>query len=107
MSKPVKKKKKVVVTTGQKSKTKLKPTRSKSGSTVSQKLPSLIFGKENFKYIFIGLGLIALGFILMSGGSMPSPDVWDESLIYSHRRITLAPIVILAGLGIQIYAIFK
>lgn len=39
-------------------------------------------------------------------GSMPSPDVWDESLIYSFRRITLAPIVILIGLFISGMAIF-
>jgi hypothetical protein len=67
----------------------------------------MIFGRENFKWIFIGLALIAVGMLLMVGGSMPSPDVWDESLIYSHRRITLAPIVILTGLAVEIYAIFK
>jgi hypothetical protein len=42
----------------------------------------------------------------MSGGSMPSPDVWDESLIYSFRRITLAPIVLIAGLIVSGMAIF-
>ena len=57
--------------------------------------------------MLIGLAVIAVGMVLMSGGAMPSPDVWDESLIYSHRRITLAPIVILIGLGIEVYAIFK
>jgi len=57
--------------------------------------------------MFIGLGFIVLGMVLMSGGSMPSADVWDEDLIYSFRRITLAPIVILIGLGIEVYAIFK
>ncbi len=106
MNKPVKKKK-VVVTTSGKSKTKLKPTKSRGSASSTPKTSTLIFGKENFKLILIGVVLIALGFILMSGGSMPSPDVWDESLIYSHRRITLAPIVIVIGLGIQIYAIFR
>lgn len=48
-----------------------------------------------------------LGMLLMAGGAMPSPDVWDESLIYAFRRITLAPIVILGGLGVITYAIFK
>jgi len=67
----------------------------------------MLFNRENFKWIFIGIGFIVLGMFLMMGGSMPSPDVWDESLIYSHRRITLAPIMILIGLGIQVYAIFK
>lgn len=54
-----------------------------------------------------GAGLVILGMILMLGGSMPSPDVWDDSIIYSFRRTVLAPIVILAGLGVEIYAIFK
>ncbi len=66
----------------------------------------LIFGKNNYKFILIGLGLIFLGLALMSGGHMPSPDVWDESLIYSPVRITVAPILILAGLIVNIYAIF-
>ncbi|MEL6123892.1 MAG: DUF3098 domain-containing protein [Bacteroidota bacterium] len=38
---------------------------------------------------------------------MPSPDVWEDDRIYSFRRITLAPIVILTGLAIEVYAIFK
>jgi hypothetical protein len=67
----------------------------------------LIFTKENYLYIGIGCGLIALGLILMLGGSMKDPNVWDESVIYSFRRTVLAPIVILAGLAMQVYAIFK
>lgn len=109
MNKPKKTKKKVVVVTGKKGeKQRLKPTQSKKTKTARTTKPgSLIFGRENFKWVLIGIGFIALGMILMMGGSMPSPDVWDESLIYSHRRITLAPIVILIGLGIEVYAIFK
>ncbi|TVR82709.1 MAG: DUF3098 domain-containing protein [Saprospirales bacterium] len=67
----------------------------------------MLFGRESFKWMFIGLALIAAGLILMMGGSMPSPDVWDESLIYSHRRTTIAPFLILAGLILQFVAIFK
>jgi len=52
------------------------------------------------------IGLIFLGMVLMSGGHMPSPDVWDESLIYSPIRITVAPILILAGLIVNVYAVF-
>ncbi len=66
----------------------------------------LIFGRKNYYFILGGLGLMFLGFALMSGGHMPSPEVWDESLIYSFRRITLAPILILAGLVVNVYAIF-
>lgn len=67
----------------------------------------LLFTKENYMYIGIGCGLIGLGLILMMGGKMQDPNVWDESVIYSARRLVLAPIFILAGLGMQIYAIFK
>ncbi len=95
--------KKKIVTTKKK---KITPTSSKAKSGgVSKK--EMIFGRENFKFIFIGLALITLGMILMMGGSMPSPDVWDEGLIYSHRRITLAPLLILAGLVVEVYAIFR
>ena len=57
-------------------------------------------------FILGGVGLIFLGFLLMSGGHMPSPDVWDESLIYSPVRITLAPFCILAGLVVCVFAVF-
>jgi len=55
----------------------------------------------------IGIGLIIIGMALMAGGSMPEPDVWDENRIYGFRRTVLAPILILAGLILQIVAIFK
>jgi hypothetical protein len=67
---------------------------------------SLLFGKRNFAFLLAGTGLIALGYFLMAGGNMPSSDVWDESLIYSTRRTFIAPLLILAGLGIQAYTIF-
>ena len=76
--------------------------------SASQKQPQeLIFKKENYIWMGAGAGLILLGMLLMMGGSMPSPDVWDDSLIYSFRRTVLAPFVILSGLVVEIYAIFK
>ena len=63
-----------------------------------------IFGKKNYKFIFIGLAFIALGFILMSGGGTDDPNVFNEE-IFSWRRIHLAPTLVLIGSGIQIYAI--
>ena len=45
--------------------------------------------------------------VLMSGGAMPSPEVWDENLIYGARRTVLAPLVIMMGLIVEIYAIFR
>lgn len=83
-----------------------KPSESSSFNR-NNPIKEVTYGKTQFKFVFIGLGLIALGLILMSGGWMPSPDVWDESIIYSSRRLVLAPICILAGLAVQIYAIFK
>jgi Protein of unknown function (DUF3098) len=67
----------------------------------------LIFGKANFLWMGIGAALILLGLLLMMGGGQPSPDVWDDNIIYSTRIVTVAPIVILTGLVIEIYAIFK
>lgn len=67
----------------------------------------MTFGKESLRWMAGGFGLVVLGMLLMMGGEMPSPDVWDESIIYSFRRITLAPIVILSGLGVVTYAILK
>ena len=94
-------------------KKKVVPARPSSSTTtrrtVARAQPSfpLLFTKQNYLYIAIGCGLIALGMILMLGGGMKDPNVWDESVIYSPVRTVLAPIVILAGLGMQIYAIFK
>lgn len=101
------KEKKVVVTTSKKKK-KVVPTTSKvKSSTRSTKAPEkLLFGKRNYLFMGIGVVLIALGMILMAGAEM-APDVWDESIIYGFRRLVIAPILILAGLIIQIYAIFK
>ena len=65
---------------------------------------NLIFGKKNYKFLFIGLAFIAIGFILMSGGGSDDPNVFDPS-IFNFRRIRLAPTLVLIGFGIQIYAI--
>jgi len=78
-----------------------------SVARTSKNETTLVFGKENYKWVGIGLALIAVGMLLMIGGFNENPNEWDEGSIYSLRRILLAPIVILTGLGIQIYAIFK
>jgi hypothetical protein len=96
-------------------KPKKKVTSSKPTATQQQRRTSpryqqafpLLFTQQNYLLIGIGCALIALGLVLMLGGNMKDPNVWDESVIYSARRITLAPIIILAGLGFQVYAIFK
>lgn len=78
-----------------------------ASSTSVQPSNELLFGKKNFMFLLGGIGLIVIGYFLMAGGNMPSPDVWDENLIYSTRRTLIAPIFILAGLVMQVYAIFS
>jgi hypothetical protein len=65
------------------------------------------FGKSNYIWMAIGAALIILGMILMSGGKSADPNVFNANEVYSFRRITLAPIVIIAGFIVEIYAIFK
>lgn len=67
----------------------------------------LLFGKQFYMWMLLGLSLIVIGMLLMSGGHMPSNDVWDESIIYGARRTIIAPIFMIAGLIVEVYAIFK
>ncbi len=54
-----------------------------------------------------GLALILLGLLTMSGGAMPDPKVWEPERIYSFRRITLAPALMVAGFVVVVIGIFK
>ena len=54
--------------------------------------------------MLVGLGFIALGFILMAGGASDDPEVFNEE-IYNFRRIRLAPTLVIIGMAIEIYAI--
>ena len=65
-----------------------------------------LFDGINYKILLIGIGVIALGFILMSGGGSDNPNVFSED-VFSFRRIRLAPTTVLIGFGITIYSIFK
>ena len=64
------------------------------------------FGRSNYMWLGIGIAVLILGYVLMSGGGSDDPNVFDES-IFSFRRITLAPAVVLAGYGVIFYAILK
>ena len=66
-----------------------------------------IFGRQNFIIMGAGLGLILLGLLLMAGGGMTDPNTWDKDQIYSFRRITLSPILMVAGFLVVAYGIFK
>ena len=66
-----------------------------------------IFYKENYKWMALGAIIIAVGMLLMSGGKNTDPNVFDASKVYSTTRITIAPVLILAGLVVLIVAIFR
>lgn len=66
-----------------------------------------MFEKDNLVWMLIGLGVMAVGFLLMAGGRSNDPNVFDKTQVYGTARITIAPIIILAGLAIEIFAIFR
>ena len=125
-------KKKVVVTTKKKTKTTV-PTKGssttnkakgKTGTKAKAKASSgrakkekkaaknayrstMIVGRQQMAIMLAGIVLIVLGLFFMSGGAMEDPNVWDENVIYSSQRLTLAPLLILLGMGLEIFAIFK
>ena len=68
---------------------------------------TFLFDKENYMWMIGGVALIFIGFLLMSGGKSPNPHEFNESEIYSFRRITLAPIVVLMGFVVEVFAIMK
>ena len=74
----------------------------------NEKTTPSIFTKDNYRWMLIGLVVMAIGMILLSGGaSNKDPNVFDKAAVYSTTRITIAPILILAGLVIEIFAIFR
>ncbi len=73
---------------------------------------SFYFGKENYRLMLIGLALIVVGFLLMMGADANTvdgkydPNVWNEG-IFSIRRIRIAPMLVIAGFAVEVYAILK
>lgn len=63
-------------------------------------------GIKNYKMILVGIALIIIGFVLMAGGGSDDPNVFNPEM-FSVRRIVVAPLVLLAGLAFEIYAIMK
>lgn len=66
-----------------------------------------LFTKDNYMWMIAGIIVMAIGIILMAGGKSDDPNVFKDNEVYSTRRITIAPILILLGLGVEVYAIFK
>ena len=66
----------------------------------------MVFGKKNYQLMLLGLIFITLGFFLMSGGGSDDPNIFNDE-IYNFRRIRVAPILVVFGFIIEVYAIMK
>jgi hypothetical protein len=66
-----------------------------------------LFGKENFMWMAIGAVVMLAGILLMAGGKSTDPNIFANNEVYSTRRITVAPVMIIIGLLIEVYAIMK
>lgn len=80
----------------------------KSASRIpeSESRAGFAFGRENYRLLLIGLAFIVVGFLLMIGGGSKDPNTFSHE-IFNFRRLTLAPILVLAGYVIEIFAIMK
>ena len=74
---------------------------------MSEKKTHFGFKPENYKILLIGLAINILGFILMIGGASDDPNKFDADALFSHTRITIAPILIIAGYIVIMYSIMK
>jgi hypothetical protein len=95
---------------------KKQPQQQKQTAPVKQQAPvtkkpvtviPVLFAKENYLWMVIGGVVVLLGMLLMSGGKSQDPNTFDPKVVYSFTRITLAPFLIIAGLMVEIYAIFR
>ncbi|SEW16391.1 Protein of unknown function [Chitinophaga sp. YR573] len=66
-----------------------------------------VFAKDNYKIMIAGLVITVIGFLLMMGGYTDDPNHFKPEEVYSFRRITVAPTVIVLGLLVEIYAIMR
>ena len=97
-----------MATTKPQQKGKVAPTASAPAKpkSVASNLPFL-FDKQNYMIMVAGIAVIIVGFMLMTGKANDNPAVFNSDDIYSFRRITLAPVVVMIGFLIEIYAILK
>ncbi len=72
----------------------------------SEEKQNFAFGKQNYIWMIIGVVVLILGYILLSGGGSDNPDVFNDAL-FNTRRLVIAPILIVGGLVIEVYAIMK
>lgn len=97
---------KQVKNTGKKQSSK-KTTKPKTEYKAEEPKVEFALGKQNYFLLIIGFAIIMIGFMLMVGGGSENPNVFNEDEIFSFRRITLAPIVVLFGFVFEIWAIMK
>ena len=79
-----------------------------NGKNIKKNEPQdeMVFSWANYKWRLIGVGIVSLGFVLMAGGGSDDPNIFSAEEIFSWRRISLAPFVVLAGFGVVGYSIF-
>ena len=80
---------------------------SEKKQAVAPKTAPALFTRENYIWMIAGIALIALGMLLMSGGKSDNPNEFNQKEVYSTTRITIAPLLIVVGLGVEIVALFK
>lgn len=84
------------------------PTSGKAiAATTKAPVRPFLFDKSNYRLIILGVVLILLGLFLMAGGKSPDPHVFRYDEVFSFRRVTLAPVLMMIGFCLQIYAIMK
>ena len=88
-------------------KEKTPPAKTQPAKSAHPATDDFAFGRENYVLMIIGIVFLIVGYMLMSGGKSMDPNVFNEKEIFSFRRITLAPIVVLIGYAIEVYAIVK
>jgi hypothetical protein len=71
------------------------------------KKPGFAFGRENYQILIAGVVIVVIGYCLMIGGGSDDPTKFNADEIFSFRRITLSPIVILSGFVVVLYGIMK
>jgi hypothetical protein len=84
-----------------------KVSASKTEVSVTEEKVEFAIGKQNYYLLLIGFAIIIIGFMLMIGGGSEDPNVFNENELFSFRRITLAPVVVLFGFAFEIWAIMK
>lgn len=89
----------------QKAYSKIKSNSAKEKNSTAEK--QVLFGKENYMLMLAGIITLAIGFFLMAGGKSSDPKVFDTKEVYSTTRITVAPILIILGFLIEIFAIMR